>query len=263
MTDRKEILKNITQPEERLFLAKVLDRADFCCRRFEKTFTDFCDPAKLSLALSVLEYSRDFKYMIYGGNGECERHMIGFCPEYDELKEEDFPIKAVEIKANAKFASSVSHRDFLGSVLGLGIERSKVGDIFVFESSAVVFAEGDIADYIAANLERVGRNAVKTRSVSANEVKMPQRTAEEKYTTVSSMRADLLIGTAFNLSRSKAQELIEAEKVFVNWTVVKNGSKPLKEGDLISARGFGRIKIAEIKGNTKKGKIGIVLLKYV
>ena len=263
MTDRKEILKNITQPEERLFLAKVLDRADFCCKRYEKSFTDFCDPAKLSLALSCIEHSRDFNYMVFGGNENCERNIIGFCPDYEELGEEDFPIKAVEIKANAKFASSVSHRDFLGSVLGLGIERSKVGDIFVYESSAYVFADSDIADYIAANLEKVGRNAVKTKAVSIKDVRLPEGKTEEKYTTVSSMRADLIIGTAFNLSRSKAQELIEAEKVFVNWNVVKNGSKPLKEGDIISARGFGRTKIAEIKGKTKKDKIGLILLKYL
>lgn len=263
MIDKKEILKNVSQPEERLFLAKVLDRADFCCRRYEKTFTDFCDPAKLSAALSALGHPQDFNYKVFGGNDDCERNIIGFCPEYDELSNEDFPIKAVEIKANAKFASSVSHRDFLGSVLGLGIDRSKVGDIFVFESSAVVFCMEDIADYVAVNLERVGRNAVKTKAVSLNQVNMPVKEPQEKYTTVSSLRADLIVGEAFNLSRSKAQELIAAEKVFVNWNVLKNGSKPVNEGDMISARGFGRVKINEIKGRTKKDKIGIVLLRFV
>ena len=263
MTDRKEILKKVNQPEERLFLAKVLDQAAFCCRRFEKTFTDFCDPAKLGMALSAMGLSAEYNIMVFGGSMSCERNMIGFCPPYDTLEEKDFPIKAVEIKANAKFASQMSHRDFLGSVLGLGIERDKVGDIFVFESRAIVFASSDIADYIAANLERVGRNAVKCRVLLAEDAQIPQSDGAEKYITVPSMRIDCIIGEVFNLSRSKASDIVAAEKVFINWNTVKNGAKTAKEGDIISVRGFGRVKIHEIKGKTKRDKIGLTVLKFM
>ncbi|MCQ4726337.1 YlmH/Sll1252 family protein [Anaerotignum faecicola] len=263
MLDKQALLRNVYQPDERLLLAKVLDQADFSLKRHSDTFTDFCDPKKMETVMSVIRNISGINFFIFGGSGECERRIIGFCPDYREIENFDFPIKAVKVSANMKFSKELSHRDFLGSVLGLGIDRGKVGDIFIFDNYSIIFAFDDIAEYIAANLERVGRTAVKTEIMEICDIQMPEKNVVEKSITVASLRLDAVIGGIFNISRGKASDLIEGEKVFINWLSVTNVSKPVKEGDMISVRGLGRAKFMSLNGKTKKGRIGIVVEKYI
>ena len=263
MLDKQALLRNVNQPDERLLLAKVLDQADFSLKRHENTFTDFCDPGKMEMVLRAISGISGLHFTVFGGGEDCERRRIGFCPDYREIVEDEFPIKAVKISANMKFSKELTHRDFLGSVLGLGIDRGKVGDIFLFEDYTLVFACDEIAQYICTNLMRVGKTAVKTQLQNVNEVEMPIKNVEEKSVTVSSLRLDALVGAAFNMSRGKAAALIEGEKVFINWMTAASVSKSVKEGDMLSVRGFGRAKLLEVRGKTKKDRIGVVFLKYV
>jgi len=263
MIDKQSILKNVNQPEERLLLAKVLDQAIFSLKKHENTFTSFCDPKKMNTILKSISGINELNFFVFGGNDDCERRRIGFCPNYREIKDEEFPISAIKIVGNTRFSKELTHRDFLGSILGLGIDRGKIGDIFMFESYAVAFVADEIAEYIKTNLERIGRAVVKTEIKSLSEVQLAEKLTVEKSTTVSSLRLDALVSAAFNMSRSKAQELISVEKVFVNWTVNANGSKLLAEEDLISVRGFGRAKLSKIVGRTKKDRISVIFLKYV
>lgn len=263
MLHRQVLLRNVSQPEERLLLAKVLDQADFSLKRHENTFTDFCDPGKMETIIKMLENIPALHFTVFGGNEDCERRRIGFCPDYREIAEEEFPIKAVKISANMKFSKELTHRDFLGSVLGLGIDRGKVGDIFLFEDYTLVFACDEIAHYICTNLLRVGKTPVKTKLQNMDEVEMPIKNVVEKSVTVPSLRLDALIGAAFNMSRGKAAALIEGEKVFINWMTASSVSKAVKEGDMLSVRGFGRAKLLAVRGKTKKDRIGVVFLKYV
>ena len=197
--------------------------------------------------------------MAYGGFEEAERRMIGFFPDYCEPSGEEFPITAVEVGLS-RFSSGLTHRDFLGSVLGLGLTRDKIGDIIVEKEHAVIFAESSIADYIAANLEYVGRTKVNTRLLPGFVPELSQ--PAEKKITVASLRLDAVLGGCFNLSRTKTAELIKAERAYINWLGEDSPAKQVKEGDVLTLRGSGRAIIKEVNGKTKKDRVLITVEIY-
>ena len=230
--DRQALLKSVPEGEERLLFAKALDQAIFAMKRREPAFTDFMDRAKCARFRERLQGLRELEITLFGGTEDCERQMMGFFTE--PLAAEKFPIKIVKIRRKSKKfgQTDLSHRDYLGSLLGLGIDRGKVGDILVAE-------ETEQAEDI------------------------PQRQTEARRLTVASMRLDAVASEAFHLARGKTQTLIHAEKAQVNWNIVTSTSHLLKEGDLVSLRGFGRFRVKEIGGRTKKDRIGLEIEKYV
>lgn len=263
LLDKQALLKGVHQPEEKLLLAKVLDRADFSLKKHEMVFTDFIDRRMLEMAIQMVQKLPEISWREFGGEDACERRMIGFAPDYHQIQKEDFPIRVLEICPNLKFSAGLTHRDYLGSILGLGLDRGKIGDILVFEEKAFCYVAEEIADYIGINLTKAGKCQVKVSVLSFSNVCLPEPKIEEKKVTVSSLRLDAVLSAAFSLSRSKAQILIQSEKAFVDWRVLKNDSYQLKEGEIISLRGFGRVKLEKINGKTKKDRISILLHKYV
>lgn len=263
MLDRQWIPKLAAKPEDRLLLSHALDKAEASLKNHEMTFTGFLDPRRAGFVLEAVKYSNSLTAMAYGGNEQTERRIIGFCPDYMVLEKEDFPITAIRMTINQKFSNSLSHRDYLGSILGLGIDRSKVGDILLYEDSTISYVCTDIADYICANLRKIARTKVELEAFQAEAYKLPEDKTDMVFATVPSLRLDAVVGTAFHISRGKAQELIQGEKVFVNWAVITHSDFKISEGDLISIRGFGRVKLAEINGLTKKERISITICKYV
>ena len=237
--DRQALLKSVPEGEERLLFAKALDQALFAMKRRQPAFTDFMDRAKCARFAERLRGIRDLQVTLFGGTEDCERQMMGFSLAEEELSLEEFPIKIIKIRRKSKKfgQADLSHRDYLGSILGLGIDRGKVGDILVAEDSAVCFVAEEISPYITAVLEQVSKTAV---------------VAEETE------GAD-----AVHLARGKVQTLIGAEKATVNWNIITNTSHLLKEGDMVSLRGFGRFRIKSIGGKTKKDRIGLEIEKYV
>lgn len=264
MLNRQAALKRFVQPEDKLLLAKVLDQADLCLRRHEMRFTPFLSPGHIYKFSKTLEnFDVNLKTVVFGGYADAERKVIGFCPDYMELLFSQFPLKAVEIEADKRFASNLSHRDYLGSVLGLGLDRDRTGDIIIDENKAWIIAFDDIADYVAANLFKVGRTSVKCTVKDIDGLEIGKKEIKEIFSTVPSMRLDCILSSAFNLSRGGAKELLEAEKVQLNWDTVTSPSAAVSEGDVLSARGFGRAEVLEIRGKTKKDRIGVVLGRYV
>ena len=238
--DRQALLKSVPEGEERLLFAKALDQAIFAMKRREPAFTDFMDRAKCARFRERLQ-------------GLRELEIMGFFTE--PLAAEEFPIKIVKIRRKSKKfgQTDLSHRDYLGSLLGLGIDRGKVGDILVAEDTAVCFVAEEISPYITAVLAEETEQAED----------IPQRQTEARRLTVASMRLDAVASEAFHLARGKTQTLIHAEKAQVNWNIVTSTSHLLKEGDLVSLRGFGRFRVKEIGGRTKKDRIGLEIEKYV
>ncbi len=226
-------------------------------------FSDFCSPAEAACVLEEFKFFSGVNLRFFGGNENCERRCACFFPDYMEISEADFPLAAIEITFNKKFSTEMSHRDYLGSILGLGIDRSKTGDILVFDGSALCYVKKEISDYIASNIEKVGRNSVKAKVVDISDIELPKLKTEEKSFTVASLRIDAVAGGAFNIARGKIQLLIEGEKTFLNFLPEISPSKTVGEGDMISVRGFGRFKILSVNGKTKKDRISITVLKYV
>ncbi len=261
--NRQQMLKNIAQPEERLLFAKALDRADFSLKRHEKTFTDFLDAAKSGSFIERLQYLPEITVTAWGGAEDSERRMIGFAPDYMQIEKEDFPIVACKIEKNPRFGQSdLSHRDFLGSILGLGIDRSRVGDIFVRENGAVCFLHEEIAPFVFSQLKKVSKTPVNVTRCCPQEASA-EREIQQKRMTVASLRLDAVAGAVFHLARGKVQDAIHGEKVFVNWAVVTDVSRQLKKGDMISLRGFGRFRLLETGAVNKKGRIAIEVGLYV
>ncbi|MCL2198741.1 MAG: YlmH/Sll1252 family protein [Defluviitaleaceae bacterium] len=233
--------------DEKLIFAKVKDRLIAAEKRGQPTFSDFLDPVRCAEFCTRLPQTT-----AYGGYKEAERKMLGFLCE--EIA--DFPITAITFTYNEKFSAAPTHRDYLGSVLGLGLERTKIGDIRVSEHGAVMYVSSDIAEYICENLQQVKRTKVKGQMDEG--LAVIEKPTREKRITVPSLRLDAVISSAFNLSRGKAAALIDAEKVFVNWKLTKK-THTVSEGDAITIRGTGRIKISEIAGSTKKDRIVLII----
>ena len=255
-------MKSIPEGEERLLFARALDQAFFAMKRRQPAFTDFMDRAKCARFAERMRGIRELQVTLYGGMEDCERQRMGFSLE--EIPLEAFPIKIIKIRRKSKKfgQADLSHRDYLGSILGLGIDRGKVGDILVSEEEAVCFVTEEIAPYITAMLEQVSKTAVIAEEAEGAEA-IPQRQTERKRLTVASLRLDAVAGEAFHLSRGKVQALIGAEKAQVNWNTVTNTSHQLKEGDMVSLRGFGRFRVREIGGKTKKDRTGLEIETYI
>lgn len=256
----KSILKLAADDEERFILAKTVDRANTAIKTYSACFSQFLDPYKAYKFKDLISAERDLKIALYGGYDTAERLKLGFFTEYEEIDYSSFPISPVEIKYNSQFSSGLTHRDFLGSILGLGVTREKLGDIILEDSGAIAFADIDIADYIVYNLEKVKRTKVSCKIV--DDYKPKEAEIVEKKFTVASMRLDAVLGHAFNLSRGKAADMIKGEKAFLNWKNETSVSKQVTKNDIITLRGYGRIKILDILGMTKKDRILISIGIY-
>lgn len=262
--NRQALLKSVSEGEERLLFAKALDQAIFAMKRRQPAFTDFMDRAKCARFEERLRGIHGLQVTLFGGTEDCERQMMGFSSFKEELSPEAFPIRIIQIRRKSKKfgQTDLSHRDYLGSILGLGIDRGKLGDILVAEDAAVCFAAAEISPYITAMLEQVSKTAVVAEETEGADA-IPKRQTETKRLTVASLRLDAVAGEACHLARGKVQALIGAEKATVNWNTVTNTSHLLQEGDMVSLRGFGRFRIKSIGSKTKKDRIGLEIEKYV
>lgn len=259
--DKSKLLNHITNPQEKLIYAKALDKAFLANKTNTPTFSDFFDPYKVGQIKTIAENNLHLQALPFGGYEGSERCILGFFPIYSELDYNLFPIDILEISYNTKYSSGLNHRDFLGSILGLGITRDKIGDILINqqEGNAIVFVDNSISAFIIANLEKVGRTSIKIKY--ATDFSYSQKLTE-KTLTLPSLRLDALISTAFNISRGKANDLIKGEKAFINWNIITSTSKNVCENDIITLRGYGRIKLLEICGKTKKDRILINIAIY-
>jgi len=191
--------------------------------------------------------------VLFGGYDDAERKMVAFIPEYEEPL---FPIKA--LKLSSPMLSSLTHRDFLGSVLGLGIKREKCGDIIIKDKSAYILLSEEICSFAANSLTKVGRVGVKAEEISLSEIELPERSFKTVSGTVSSLRLDSVITLFHGKGRGKAGEVISGGLVFVNGICALKNDMRLKDGDTISLRGKGKATLS-VGGTSKKDRIFITL----
>ncbi|WP_236915778.1 YlmH family RNA-binding protein [Clostridium sp. Cult2] len=254
--DRDKLLNHIIDEEQILNMRKVLDQIEIVINRHTIGSTDFMNPYERRLAQSVLNRFMDISYKELGGIDEAERKVILIYPEYFQYQDIESPIKSLMIEGNI---GNLSHRDFLGGILNLGINREKIGDILIHEDNVQVVVKNEISDYILISLTKIGRERVKVKEIPLRELKQGHIEYMDIFATVSSLRLDALISSAWNLSRSKSQELIESKRVKVNWEPIERVSKDIGEGDIISAKGYGRFILNSIKGISKRGRVRVEL----
>ncbi|MFB0971404.1 MAG: RNA-binding protein [Tissierellia bacterium] len=251
--NKEEYLFHVSGEKELKSMKRVLDLIENTLNRHNVTYTDFFEPNLIELAKSILNRFEDIGYVIDGGFENAERQIISIFSWYYFYEEnKDSHISPIEIKGNL---DNIQHKDVLGSILGLGIVRDKVGDIGFFKNSIKVALSKDISDYVLFNLKKIKRENVEVKSIPINELGKIEEIGVYKDIIASSMRLDAIIGEAFNLSRSDSQKLVQSNLVKVNFKEESKASKSISENDLISVRGKGRFKISSIDGLTKKERI--------
>lgn len=259
--NREKILSHIGDQDAKQALVKVLDKAENVLHRHSVENGDFLDPYHLDLAKGIVR-GMDLEFVDWGGFPAAERRKLVLGPACRELRHEDAGIAVLLLEAGSGF-QSLSHRDYLGSLLGLGLKREKLGDIICQSDRAWLALDRSISGYVAQNLARVGRTPVRVREAGEDEIILPQENVREINATVPSLRLDAVAGEGFSLSRSKISSEIESGKVKVNWRQVTELSFQIKQGDVISCRGLGRVTVAEIRGQTKKGRIALTLHRLI
>ncbi len=247
--------------EERLVIAKVEDIVRLCGKYSCARFSQFLDGGEIALIKDEFHFPYDCNYMFYGGYDESERMLLGVFPEWEEPSGDAFPITVLKIQCS--FKNELTHRDYLGTLMSLGLERSKMGDIIVGDGYAYVFVCTDFAEYIKENIRKIGNKGVKTEIIELDGFVAPKRRYEEIETVCASMRIDAVTAAAAKLSRQDAARLIEEGKVKLNHREVSDGSKTLFVNDLLSIRGFGRFIVADAGGETRKGRQHITLKKSI
>ena len=200
----------------------------------------------------------------FGGYADAERQMLVYLPEYlteDALYEEDAPL--ICLRATFFNGDTPSHRDFLGALMGEGIARETVGDICVGKGQWDFFVTAEIAPYILQNFTGAGRTKVHLEQIPLSEVAVPEVQTKEIRDTVASLRLDSIIASGFRIGRSAAAQYVTAGKVAIDGLPCEKPDKPVEEGSKVSVRGLGKIKLKNINGQTKKGRISVIIHRYI
>ncbi len=249
--------------EELVFKKRILDLANRCDRSGIYTFSDFMDSNEQALFFEMESELSFVPYTLFGGAEDCERRMVRFGSPEMLGYEEDFPIRCLTIRPRMqKFADDLTHRDFLGALMHLGIERDVLGDIIVRDNVGYLFCEDTIAEFLAEHLDKVKHTSVTcTAGTECPAAAKPTFSAEEMV--VSAARCDSVVANAYKLSRSESARLFAAKRVFVNGRQCESPDSVLKEGDVVSVRGFGKFIFDEILAETKKSRIRVKILRYV
>ena len=256
------------EKEETLLRKRFVELSNTAYQRGIITCSDFLNLNELNILYTTPKDLFPIPYKTFGGYVYSERQMAAFLPDAFLYMEESeiqnlYPIRIVKITpVHVKFAEELGHRDYLGALLNLGIERSKLGDILVQEKSAYVFVNETLADFIVSELVKVRHTIVLPQIVESAEF-IYEPKFEIVKGTVASVRLDSLLSLAYNSSRSKLTGLIEGARVYVNGKLITSNAYHIKDNDIISVRGMGRFQFRQIVSETKKGRYYVELYKYI
>ena len=246
-----------------LLKKRLAELADKSYRNNQYVFTNFLNMAEMNAFYEIRKEISYIPFTAFGGTENCERMMLRFGSEELFGYEEPFPICCIQAEPLIeKFADNFTHRDFLGAIMNLGIEREVVGDIAIKGKKAYIFCTGKIASYIAESLVQVKHTSMRcTVLEQAPDILKPA--LETRKVTAASERIDAILGKLCNMSRSQSILAFREKKVFVNGRQCENNSYQLKPGDVVTCRGFGKFVYEGVKYETKKGKICAEIAVYV
>ena len=260
--DRNNIEKIAHAPEDRVLLAKLWDKINAGIRRNIPANTCFLSPREQELAKYF--FGNEPGLYAFGGYEDAERKMLVYLPDYlekDSLYEEDSPM--VCLRATFFEKDDLSHRDFLGALMGAGIARETVGDICVGKGCCDFFVTAEIAPYIQQNFLSAGRTKLHLDQVPLREAQIPEPEVKEIKDTLASLRLDSVISSGFRIGRSLATQYVSAGKAAIDGLPCEKPDKAVSEGMKISVRGLGKIKLVSVNGRTKKDRISVTIHRYV
>ena len=237
------------EKDDKILIAQIDDKITMCENKNKIEYTDFLDLAQIELVQNYIEKLKIENYISYGGFDQAERKMFVIYPERfnSTVVEKNLSniVKIVRIQLPEDLKGKYTHRDYLGAVIKLGVKREKVGDIVVDNDGADIIVDKDISKFLVENLRPV-------------EIKK-----EERDIIVASLRMDNVISELARCSRNKALDIINMERVFVNFQCETKKTKQIKTGDMITIRGKGRFYIKELVGQTRSGRIIVKIEKYI
>lgn len=259
MLPKDDLLKGI---ENREAIARVLDKADQAIKTWDIVVTDFLSPPELGEAMAIFDRLTEVNALSWGGYPQAERRRIAIARADLPLDPTQVEVAAIEIAGNFLF-DSATHRDFLGSLLGTGLVREKVGDIIVLgDRGAQAIVVPDLVEFLEMSLIQVRSVKVKTRAVELESLKVRPPKIKEMTTVEASLRLDAIASAGFGMSRSKMVDLINKGDVRVNWKTVTQPSHALQSEDLIAIRSKGRLCVGEV-AVTKKERYRVQLKRFV
>ncbi|MBE8954234.1 MAG: RNA-binding protein [Quinella sp. 2Q5] len=257
---REKIIRYYKGTEGESTAAVLIDIAANAIKSRKCTITAFLSPFEQDMAGVVANSLGELNVDFYGGYRGAERQRAAFC-HVDFQGTPNFEIAVIKAQWNGEFAR-LGHRDVLGSIMSLGVERKYIGDIIATKDCARLLVDRKMCDYFTANLTQIGGTSVTTTVDELDSIEPKEERTKEIKATVASLRADSIAAAGFGMSRSKAAQEIAAEKLKLNWQTLKSASQSIKAGDILSMRGRGRLEVTEIRGQTKKGRVGVLLKRF-
>ena len=266
--DKQQLLKDYKRQEDKICLSQILDKIEFSKIREKIEITDFLDMYQVSLVENFFRKIKFDNYKLYGGYDESERKIVMIYPEkYDEkMLEKNYSkiLKIVRVILPEDEHGKYSHRNYLGGIVKLGLNREKVGDILVANEGADIITVENFANILKEQLPSLTRFQNSEIMIEdIQNLKKKEIKVEEVKIIVPSLRLDNIVSDLAKTSRSKAVQIIAQERVFINGQNETKPSKQLKLNDVVTIRGKGRFVIKELAGNTRSGRSVVVIEKYV
>jgi len=263
---KTELLNKLARDgEERLLLARILDKLDQCRQRNIPVHTPFLSPGERAAAERLIAAAGHPRHIFTGGYDQAERAICLFLPDWmeadDALSDPDGPVAA--LRCAFPEGAGLTHRDFLGSLMGLGITREMLGDFLVGKGSCDIRALSSAMPILLSQWEEVGRYRIRCRPIGLDELTQAEVTVKQVRDTVATLRLDAVMASGFSLSRGKAADLISAGKVNLNHRECTKPDRLVAEEDVITCRGLGKCTVKTVGGLSKKGRIMIELERYV
>ena len=245
-------------PDERIFIDRCEDWIAQVSNHYSIVTTYFLNPREVDILHSLIS-KFDVKLLSSSDLTTMEYAKIIIAPDYYQLDERDFELVLLEMRYPSKFVQ-LRHSQVLGAILGeTGLKRQEIGGILVADGRIQIFVSTRAAQVIKNSIDKIGRTAVKFDEINFSQKISAEDKSETKFVLVSSIRADKIIAEAFDISRNIASNLMETGKVKINYREIDKKDFVLNPQDLLSVRGFGRIKIANLLGESKKGKLKLEL----
>ena len=260
--DRNNIAKIAKTSEDKILLAKAWDKISSGIRKNIIANTGFLSLREQEMTRYLFGDMHNLHY--FGGFPDAERKMLIYLPEYlDEsaLTDEDSPISC--LRAIFYQGDNPNHRDFLGALLGAGISRETIGDIYVGKGSCDFFVATEIMPFLLQNITSAGRTKLKLSAVALTEASVPLPETKEIRNTLASLRLDSVISAGFRIGRSAAATYVTAGKAAIDGLPCEKPDKLIHEGAKVSVRGLGKICLRAINGETKKERISVVIDRYI
>lgn len=240
------------RPDERIFVEKCLDWVERSSRRSQVITTPFLDPREQYILDTIVNREVDLSIAFDGGYPSAERKRAVIAPDYFGSDFDEFELAFLRLEATDR--QLLEHPDVLGSILGLGLKREKLGDIQPHQHGCDLVVAQEMVDFLRLHLQSVGRKKVLLHPLARDQFFYAEPHMQNRTIIPASMRVDAIISEAYRLSRTKTQELIKSGRCKINWKIVGQTAEMVDSGDVISVRGFGRIRVICVEQMTKKGR---------